>query len=279
MANIIIRENGIAVICPTYNSSSYIKRTINCLISQKKIPEEVIFSDDGSDDKTIEIIKKSRNSFEKVGINMIILKNSHCGPGAARNSGIAVAKQPWIAFLDADDIWKKNKILIIQESIKKHPFCNSFLHWEEYKRKNKTRSILYHGKNFNQNDTPLLDQLYIKNFMSTSAMICKRSLIKNVGGFDITLPNAQDYDLWLKLAPQMKLEVLPVVLGVYYEELDSITSRPYYKRFWSEVRIANRYRRKVSKKYYIKKIFKIFLSKQWLYMFYNLLTRNKVHSN
>ena len=127
-----------------------------------------------------------------------------------------------------------------------------------------------HGHNYFQSDKPLLEQLYQRNFLSTSAIVCKNSLIKNVGGFDVTLPNAQDYDLWLKMAKKMRLTIIPIVLGEYVEEPNSITSRPYYKRIWAEIRIAFRYKNQVSVILFINKMLKIILSIQWFYTLYNL---------
>jgi teichuronic acid biosynthesis glycosyltransferase TuaG len=273
-----IRHNGISVVCPTYNSSAYIQRTVDCLLAQSMLPKEIIFSDDGSQDYTIQIIEKNRVSFEKLGIVLIVIQNYHGGPGAARNKGIKATDQVWIAFLDADDIWKKDKISIVQKSIKDYPDTNCFLHWEEYNRIDKGRSLMRHGDNYFQPNTPLLEQLYRRNFMSTSAIVCKNSLIKNVGGFDVTLPNAQDYDLWLKMATQMRLTIIPLVLGEYVEEPNSITSRPYHKRIWAEIRIAFRYKNQVSVILFINKMLKIILSIQWFYTLYNLLTGNQKHS-
>ena len=115
--------------------------------------------------------------------------------------------------------------------------------------------------------------------MSTSTIVCKKQLIENSGGFDTTLPNAQDYDLWLRMSTQMNLTIIPKILGEYIEQSDSITARPYYMRFWSEMRIAIRYRKKVNLNYFLYKITKIMLSKQWFYTLFNLLIREKKHSN
>jgi hypothetical protein len=159
------------------------------------------------------------------------------------------------------------------------PNSNCFFHWEEYIKINGKRSSLKHGFNYYNPDLPLLSQLYRENFLSTSTIVCKKQLIENSGGFDTTLPNAQDYDLWLRMSTQMNLTIIPKILGEYIEQSDSITARPYYMRFWSEMRIAIRYRKKVNLNYFLYKITKIMLSKQWFYTLFNLLIREKKHSN
>ena len=226
--------------------------------------------------KLLKLLRVIEGSLKK-GVVLIIIENSHSGPGAARNSAINATNRNWIAFLDSDDIWGNNKISQIQKSIIDNPEANCFLHWEEYNRINRKPIILRHGDKYFKSDKPILGQLYKQNFLSTSALVCENSLIKNVGGFDITLPNAQDYDLWLKMANKMRLVIIPLVLGEYIEQSNSITSRPYYKRIWAEIRIAFRYKNQVPALTFIGKIIRIVFSLQWIYTLYNLFTGNQRH--
>tara|TARA_Y100000590_G_scaffold470720_1_gene668414 strand:- start:3304 stop:4137 length:834 start_codon:yes stop_codon:yes gene_type:complete len=273
----IEHKNGISVVCPTYNSDNYIQRTINSLVDQSIAADEIIFSDDGSDDKTINILKKNELKFTSSNTKLKILINNHKGPGAARNAGILNATYPWIAFLDSDDIWHKQKLEIVKKQINDFPEKNFFIHWEKYVRDRSNSSSLKHGIEYNKNFS-LSKQLYKKNFFSTSAVICKKSLLKKVGLFDTTLPNGQDYDLWLKLTPIIKLQIIPEFLGTYIEEKNSITARPYYKRVISEVRIALRHKNKGGIKLFIIKLFKIVFSKQWIYSLFNLIFNQKKHN-
>ena len=79
---------NISAVCPTYNSSSYISRTLASLVEQVDAPDEVIFCDDGSNDKTILILKQWKQCFLERGIDVFIKLNEHKGPGAARNCGV-----------------------------------------------------------------------------------------------------------------------------------------------------------------------------------------------
>ena len=270
--------DDIAVVCPTYNSAAYINRTLDTLLSQIVTPEEVFFSDDGSQDNTVEIIEKNREQFTQVGIELKVLNNLHEGPGAARNHGILATKLPWIAFLDADDTWKPEKLKRVRQTIKKYPDFNCILHWEEYVRVDGSVTTLEHGENFQQN-LPVSKQLYRNNFLSTSAVVCRRSLLQEVGCFDVTLPNGQDYDLWLKMSPMVKIKIIPEILGSYLEVATSITARPYYKRFFSYLRIALRHRDKGNIWVLLWKIVRILISKQWFYTLNNLLQRKANHNH
>ena len=116
----------ISVVCPVYNSSPYIEKTLKGIINQSLFPYEVIISDDGSNDNTLEIVEKfvqrNRKKFK-----WHILINSHKGPGAARNLGIKKASGDWIAFLDSDDIWMRDKIEKVSKAITNHHNKNFFV--------------------------------------------------------------------------------------------------------------------------------------------------------
>jgi glycosyltransferase involved in cell wall biosynthesis len=254
-------ENGISVVCPTYNSSTYIRRTLVTIIDQHHLPEQVVFSDDGSEDDTTDIILAFKKDFQHKGIDFILLKNTHQGPGAARNHGILSANQPWIAFLDSDDSWKPNKLKRVFETIREDSGLNCVLHWEEYLRLDGFIQQLKHGEDIDFVGD-ISSQLYQKNFLSTSAIVCRKSLIDQVGFFDISLPNGQDYELWLRMSPWLKLQIIPELLGVYIEEPKSITARPYYKRLPSELKIAWKHRDKTSNILLIIKLVRLFVNKQ-----------------
>ena len=271
-------ENGIAVVCPTFNCKDYINQTLNTILCQKNKPEEVIFSDDGSNDNTLEIIEQNRDRFTQAGIDLKVLHNPHEGPGAARNHGVLATDQPWVAFLDADDNWKPEKLLRIRQTISQYPEVNCILHWEEYLRADGSLTTLQHGEKFKQT-LPISKQLYQNNFLSTSAVVCRLSLLLEVECFDVTLPNSQDYDLWLKMSPIMKIKIIPEIQGTYLEKSTSISARPYYKRVFSNLRIALRHRDKGNFWLLLWKIVRILISKQWFYTLNNLIQRKPRHNH
>lgn len=253
----------ISVICPTYNSEKFIDRTIKCLLEQSVSPDEIIFSDDGSMDKTIDKILANKSSFEKKNINFILIKNQHNGPGYTRNVGITKAKNLWISFLDSDDLWRPDKVEKVIKEIKLCKSANTILHLESFIKLNGNKEILDYTIYYDKHK-PLSEQLYKTNFFSTSAISIKKELLSEYNGFDSTLPNAQDYDLWLKMAPKIKLRIIPEVLGEYYEEESSITRRPYNKKIIAIIKIWYRYRNYTSKKEALVKLIKILFNKSWL---------------
>ena len=253
----------ISVICPTYNSGMYIQRSIDSLINQTVSPIEVIFSDDGSTDNTLAIIKKNEELFKEKKIKLVIIENNHHGPGKNRNIAMSKANEEWFAFLDSDDSWELNKIERLSKYLSLNHEINIFLNWETYHKLNSKKYLLKNGVNFKKS-VDISEQLYTKNFFSTSATVIHKSLYDKFGGFDNTLPNAQDYDYWLKLSSYMKLMIVSEYLGNYYETKGNITRRPYRKKIKSLIKISNRYMNYVGYKKYYKKIFQILFSKDWI---------------
>lgn len=97
----------VSIIMPAYNCEKYIAESINSVLMQSYKNYELIIIDDGSKDKTVEIIKNFslRDSRLKICINK---KNQ--GVSYSRNKGIEIAVGEWIAFLDSDDLWKETKL-------------------------------------------------------------------------------------------------------------------------------------------------------------------------
>ena len=116
----------ISVIIPTFNRIGLLQRAIDSVLSQSLKPYEIIVVDDGSTDGTGDIIKQKYKS-----IKIIQQKNS--GVSAARNNGIKHAKGDWIALLDSDDEWNKDKIGQQVNRLTDNPkynFCHTILNKE-----------------------------------------------------------------------------------------------------------------------------------------------------
>ncbi|WP_053360606.1 CDP-glycerol glycerophosphotransferase family protein [Bacillus sp. FJAT-27251] len=90
----------ISVITPVFNVEEYIKETLDSLISQTLKDIEIIMIDDGSSDRSPEIIEEYALKYH----NIVFIKQENAGPGQARNNGLEVARGEYISFLDSDDI-------------------------------------------------------------------------------------------------------------------------------------------------------------------------------
>lgn len=87
-----------SVIIPTYNRGHLIAETIGAILRQSLSPREIIVADDGSTDNTSDIVASYKP-------HVTYLRGINQGPPAARNLGLSVARMPWIALCDSDDLW------------------------------------------------------------------------------------------------------------------------------------------------------------------------------
>tara|TARA_B100000963_G_scaffold350577_1_gene361003 strand:+ start:153 stop:905 length:753 start_codon:yes stop_codon:yes gene_type:complete len=97
----------VSVIIPYFKKKNYIENTLNSILNQTYKNFEVIIIYDDEDKKELLFLKKIIKNKKKI---RIIINKKNLGPGPSRNKGIRYAKGDFVAFIDADDIWKKNKL-------------------------------------------------------------------------------------------------------------------------------------------------------------------------
>jgi len=181
----------ISVIISTYNRFQFLKKAISSVQAQTHKNLEIIVSDDGSTDKTETIVKNLQKKDERI----IYLKNKHRGlPSATRNRGIEEATGRWIAFLDDDDIFYKDKLkkqllVAIQNNFDLVSTNANIADRKKTYFPLKTSFVL----NF--------DKLIKDNKIITSSVLLKKNILNKVVFSEKEKFKAiEDYDLWLKLA-------------------------------------------------------------------------------
>jgi len=117
---IINKSIDVSIILPVFNGDKFISQAIDSVLEQTHKNLELIIVDDGSNDKTVSIVKE----FEDSRIRMIKHKVRR-GVCTAKNTGIKVAKGTWLAFIDVDDTWNKNRLKKLIKIGKEYP--NSFI--------------------------------------------------------------------------------------------------------------------------------------------------------
>ena len=135
MANKKKEKTKIDIILPNYNSSQFILDTIKSISRQTYKNWKLIIVDDFSDKETKNILKKIS---KKKNIQVFFL-NTNRGAGFCRNFAIKKSKSPYIAFIDSDDIWKKNKLEKQINFMKKNNFLFSYTDYETFGKKKRNR--------------------------------------------------------------------------------------------------------------------------------------------
>ena len=187
--NYLDNSFSISVVIPTFNRLIYLERAIKSVLNQTISVNEIIIVDDGSDDGTSEIIHSNYP-------NLKYIFQSNSGVSAARNTGIKAASSNWIAFLDSDDAWVTNKIQKQITELELNPemnFCHSNEIWIRNGREIKQKNTHKKFGGF------IFDKCLDKCRISPSTVICRKSLLIKLNGFDEDLAICEDYDLWLRI--------------------------------------------------------------------------------
>ena len=104
-----------SVVIPLYNKVSHIKNTINSVLKQNHLANEIIVVDDGSNDGSAELVEKT------FGNRVFLIRQNNQGVSAARNRGISLACSEYIALLDADDMWSVHFLAELAQLAKVNP--------------------------------------------------------------------------------------------------------------------------------------------------------------
>jgi glycosyltransferase involved in cell wall biosynthesis len=168
------------------------------VFSQTLQADEVIIIDDGSSDKTQKITQDFPN------IRYFYQKNS--GVSSARNLGIKKAKKEWIAFLDSDDAWHMHKLQEQAAFHKQNPHILMSYTDEQWIRDKKDVKIPKKFQKIGRN--AFLENISYCN-IAPSSVVLHKSLFDAVGLFDERLEVCEDYDLWLRIAREFEIALVP----------------------------------------------------------------------
>ena len=188
----------ISVVIPTYNHSRWLPESIESALNQTLKPHEIIVVDDGSKDNTREVVAR-------YPVTYVFQENA--GLSAARNRGIEEATGDWIALLDADDYWLPQKLELQAAAIRDEGFC--YCATTQFDATGRTASPEYHGS----------EEIYAilrrRNTIDPSAVMIRRDVIRQIGGFNRSMPAGEDWEAWLRLSLVCKFVGIPQRLLMY----------------------------------------------------------------
>jgi teichuronic acid biosynthesis glycosyltransferase TuaG len=211
----------VSVVIPAFNAQGTILRALGSVAGQTLKPREVIIVDDGSTDGTYVTAQQFEPQMD--GISFVIFKQENEGAGAARNMALKESSQPIIAFLDADDEWLPEKL----ERSLHHMEAGGYtlVAHNGIIVEDGSESIIDGARRYHEGPSPYVS-LYRKGYLDTCTVVARRDALLATGGFDESLPNAQDFELWLRVLkdPQIKFLVFDEVLSRYHVIPGSIMS-------------------------------------------------------
>lgn len=201
-----------SVVIPLYNKEQSIVNTILSVLNQSYQNFEVIIVDDGSTDNSLKVV----NDIQDSRIRVVSQENQ--GVSAARNQGIKESKYEWIAFLDGDDLWKKDHLEEIVKMIGTFPNQKVYVTSFEYSDK---RKMFRHRRNSSifKIENYFLEAIK-ESLIWTSIIAVHRDCFEKVGYFNRKLNRGEDLDLWARLARVYRIVKSSKITAIYNIDID-----------------------------------------------------------
>ncbi|MFM2429105.1 MAG: hypothetical protein RLZZ511_318 [Cyanobacteriota bacterium] len=199
----------ISVVIPTYNSIRTVRDTIASVQAQTFQDIEILVINDGSTDNLLDCLADITDR------RIHIHSYPNGGLPVARNRGIAKSRGEYIAFIDADDLWTPDKLEKQLAALEANPNAGLAYSWtyfmeEDGQRYHTDRPIWFQGN--------VLKDLMLWNFLCHgSNPLIRRSVIEAIGEFDPSLPSAEDWDYWLRIAARWEFALVPEA-QIYYRQ-------------------------------------------------------------
>lgn len=222
---------SVTVVMAAYNAERYIAQAVDSVLAQTYDDFELHIVDDGSNDATADVARRYL-----LDPRVRYHYQPNAGQCAAKNRGVAEACGQFVAFLDADDAWRPNK-LERQVPLFANPavgvvYSDEELMDEDGRRLPTGSHPLRRGR--------LTDELLMRNIVSFSTAVVRRELLRRHGAFDPVLDMGIDYDLWLRLSPHCEFDYVDDYLVDYRIHAGQM-SRKLRQRYEAGISIMRRF--------------------------------------
>jgi len=206
----------VSVIIPTFNRGYCLEESIRSVLQQSFVDFELIVVDDGSTDNTSELVARFP------AVKLIRLEKNR-GVSFARNRGMVEAQGDCIAFLDSDDLWEKDKLASQVKWIERdfHVVYTDEIWIRNGVRVNPMNKHRKYSGDIFRYCLPLC-------IVSPSSVLLRAEVLREVGGFDESMPVCEDYDLWLRIAKHYPFHFIAEKLIVKRGGHEDQLSRKYW---------------------------------------------------
>ncbi len=209
----------VSIVITYFNKKEYIRKTLKSIFSQSYKNYEIILVYDDESLNDLQLIKLLLVKFKK---KKIIVNKKNIGVSKSRNKAFKYCRGKYIAFIDADDLWKRNKLYTQIQFMEKNLASFSFTSYDIINFKDKLIK-----KRYVYND-PSYDQLSKKNIIGLSTVMINKKILNH-----IKFPNLrtqEDFAVWLNLLKKrIKLSHIPMVLSSWRLSKNSLSSNNLQK--------------------------------------------------
>jgi glycosyltransferase involved in cell wall biosynthesis len=206
----------VSVVIPAWNAAWCVGRAIDSALAQTFSAREILVVDDGSSDDTPAVLAA-------YGTRIRVIRQQNAGLSRARNAGIAAARGRYVALLDADDWWLPSKLarqVALFEADPALVFCSTATELQD-----EQGQVLNTWACGNCRG-PVLEAIFAHNAYvagSGSAVMVRRDIVTEAGGFDPALASLEDIDMWMRLAARGSYACVPEVQTVVFRRAGSMS--------------------------------------------------------
>lgn len=197
----------VTIVIPTFNHQRYLAEAVESGLRQTYQDREIIVVDDGSTDRTPEVL-------ERYGNQIRVIRKANGGTPSALNAGIRAAHGAWIAWLSSDDLFEPEKIAKQIAFADAHPDVSViYTNWFVIDASGQVTDQLA-SPTFARH-AHLVRTLFAGCVINGSTTLVRRLCFEQAGLFDETLPQAHDWEMWLRLARDYGFGHVPEPLARY----------------------------------------------------------------
>lgn len=217
-----------SIIVNCYNSSHYLKNSLDSALSQTFKDFELIFWDNCSTDNSKNIFKDYVDDRFKY-----FLSREHTNLGEARNLAVSVASGKWLCFLDCDDMIYPDKLELQFRALQEAGNDVALVYGKTHFEIEKSGRVKYVGKRLEQfqknkahkplPEGKILNKLLLSNFVPLISIAVRRDVYIALGGINPSLKHAEDYDLILKVARRYNVLAIQSEICMYRVHSSNIT--------------------------------------------------------
>jgi glycosyltransferase involved in cell wall biosynthesis len=194
----------VSVVIPTYNRAQFLDEALQSVFNQTFKDFEVIVVDDGSTDRTKQVL-------EKYGDRIRYIFQENGGPAKARNRGIKESLGKYIAFLDADDVWFPLKLEKQIRMFRECPELGMVFTENSYFQENGIyRPSMGKKKRLMKGD--VASNIFLYSGVATPTVMVRKEIFNKIGLFEEELAIAEDDNLWVRIAVNFKVELIDQLL-------------------------------------------------------------------
>jgi glycosyltransferase involved in cell wall biosynthesis len=236
------KNHLVDVVIPAFNAARYIDQTLDSIALQGSLVHSIIVVNDGSTDQTA--LKVEAFTKQHPHLTVKLINQANAGLANARNTGIENVTAPYIALLDADDIWLRGKLERQLEVFNNSSDTRLGVVYTGYELIDENSSAISNEKGIikPQARGDVRSKLLTGNFISGSgsSVLIQSKVFKEVGLFDEGLRASEDWDMWLRIAQQFHFDFVDTPL-VQIRVHQSNMQKDFSRMLASELAMLNKF--------------------------------------